>query len=80
MLTKKEEAEEERQEYYFDNPFAEDEEAENPVAMVARDHNKVAFGIEGGDHADDRCSSLSKERICPLKVLRYHNSYQNTAL
>ena len=42
MLTKKEEAEEERQEYYFDNPFAEDEESEkNFSELELRDKVRV---------------------------------------
>jgi len=42
LLTKKEEAEEENQEYYFDNPFAEDEEAErNFSELELRDKVRV---------------------------------------
>ena len=42
MLTKKEEAEEERQEYYFDNPFAEDEDTERDFSeLELRDKVRV---------------------------------------
>ena len=54
MLTKKEEAEEERQEYYFDNPFAEDEESEkNFSELELRDKVRVKMARKGRKYKRD---------------------------
>src|SRR4051812_3479179 len=34
------------------NPAARDRHLPNPVAVIARDHDRISFGVDAGDDAD----------------------------